>query len=370
MKSKKKRLKILITGTRGIPGIQGGIETHCEELYPRIVPRGCHVTITRRTPYVKDNVHTYKKVVLKDLYAPRSKGFEAIIHTIISTYYARCAGFECIHIHGIGPSLCVLFARLLGLKVVVTHHGSDYKRQKWGLVSRIILRAGEFLGVTFAHRVIAVSLAIRKRLQIMYGRTDIDYIPNGVVIHKKVKDDSFLKEWDLKKKEYILAVGRFVPEKGFHDLIAAYGKMKKTPMRLVIAGDADHETEYSRKLRLMGDQYGCVLPGFVPREILAQLYSHTRLFILPSYHEGLPIALLEALSFGADVLVSDISAHREFSLEPSSYFRPGDIPGLTKKIEDKLMIPCPLEQRDKLLTPYDWDIIAEKTYMVYRTLNS
>ncbi|MBN2441630.1 MAG: glycosyltransferase family 4 protein [Spirochaetales bacterium] len=367
-KMKRIGMRIFVTGTRGIPGIQGGIETHCEKLYPRIAHMGCSVTIARRLPYIQDNLNEYGNVQLKDLPTPRSKHFEAIIHTIVSTFYAKLKGFRCIHIHGIGPSLCAPLARLLGLRVVITHHGSDYKRQKWGKLSRFILRLGELAGVTFAHKVIVVSSYIKKRLESMYRRFDINYIPNGVKIHKKVDKNDFLQRWGIDENSYILAVGRLVPEKGFHDLIASYSEIKEKKLKLVLAGDADHETEYSRRLIQSAQESGCILTGFVQQEDLGQLYSYARLFILPSYHEGLPLSLLEALSYGIDVLVSNIPAHTEIGLDSSSYFQCGNRQNLSAKIKEKLAHPYTGGMRNTLLAEYDWEIIAHKTFKLYQEL--
>lgn len=361
-------IKILVTGTRGIPGIQGGIETHCEELYPRIAGTGCAVTVMRRTPYVRDNLGTYKGVVLINLYAPRSNHFEAFIHTLLSIVYAKWKGYTLIHIHGIGPSLFVPAARLLGLKVILTNHGPDYRRQKWGKGTRFILRLGELVGTTFAHKVIAVSRYIQKRLMHMYSRPDCVFIPNGVKIQKKVNDNGFLKQYGLVKNSYILAVGRFVPEKGFHDLIVSFSKIKHKKMKLVIAGDADYETEYSRKLKKDAVNSGCVLTGFIQKENLAQLYTHACLFVLPSYHEGLPFSLLEALSYGTDVLVSNIPALNGLGLDSFSYFKTGDVAELSKKIEYKLDHPGAGINRETLLSEYDWDVIAQKTYALYTSV--
>ena len=136
-------MKIVVTGTRGIPGIQGGVETHCQELYPRIAAMGHDVTVIRRTPYVSDCNKEYSGVRLVDVYAPRKKSFEAIVHTFLAIIKARRMNADILHIHAIGPAIMVPFARMLGLKVVMTNHGPDYDRQKWGRMAKAILKTGE-----------------------------------------------------------------------------------------------------------------------------------------------------------------------------------------------------------------------------------
>lgn len=169
---------------------------------------------------------------------------------------------------------------------------------------------------------------------------------------------------------YILAVARFVPEKGLHDLIEAFNALECN-YKLVIAGEADHETDYSKKLRRMASEDDrIILTGYITGEPLNQVYSHVRFFVLPSYHEGLPIVLLEALSYGLPVLVSDIPANKEVKLPAERYFRCGDIDDLKEKMETLLHKEVSEEERKEMRTQiekkYNWDKIAEQTIEVYR----
>ena len=152
-------MKIVVTGTRGIPDIQGGVETHCEQLYPRIAAMGHDVTVIRRTPYVTpENIRDeYRGVRLADVFAPRRKSVEAIVHTFLAVLKARSLRPDVLHIHAIGPSLMVPFARLLGMRVVTTNHGPDYDRQKWGVLAKTALRLGERFGTRFSNKVIVIS---------------------------------------------------------------------------------------------------------------------------------------------------------------------------------------------------------------------
>ena len=161
------KLTLVVTGTRGVPNILGGIETHCEELYPRIKKiANFEILIIRRSSYIQsDNkIKQYKDIILKDIYTPKRKSFEAIIHTFLSVIYARYIKADIIHIHGIGPGLLVPFARLLGLKVVVTNHGPDYDRQKWGCMAKHILKLGEKLSYKFSNKMIVISEVIKNNL--------------------------------------------------------------------------------------------------------------------------------------------------------------------------------------------------------------
>lgn len=360
-------MKIVVIGTRGIPGIQGGVETHCENLYPRIAAMGHDVTVIRRSCYVNDsnNGHDYNGVKLVDVYAPRKKSLEAITHTILAVIKARMMNPDILHVHAVGPSLMVPLARLLGLKVIMTNHGPDYDRKKWGRLAKGMLRAGERWGTRWSNKVIVISQVIADILKNNYGREDVELIYNGVDKPLKSSATDFLERKGIKPGKYILALGRFVEEKGFHDLIDAYSQLKRDDIQLVIAGDADHPDPYSERLKKQAADAGAILTGFIRGEELNQVLTNAALFVLPSYHEGLPIALLEAMSYDLDVLVSDIPANRLHELNPGDFFKVADVADLTKALERKI---DGAGSRQYDLSSYDWDQIARRTAAVYETM--
>lgn len=360
-------MKIVVTGTRGIPGIQGGVETHCEELFPRIAAMGHDVTVIRRSCYVTESnrITEYKGVRLLDVYAPRKKSLEAIVHTFLAVIKARRLGADILHIHAIGPSIMSPFARLLGMKVVITHHGPDYDRGKWGRMAKAVLKTGERMGARFADRVIVISRVIAGILADRYGRRDTDLIFNGVTMPRISGRHDYTQSLGLTPGRYIAAVGRFVPEKNFHQLIEAFGRsgLAAQGWRLAIAGDADHEDDYSRQLKKQAADSGIVLTGFIKGEKMSQLMAGAALFVLPSSHEGLPISLLEAMSYRRDVLVSDIPANTIPELERQDFFPVGDVDALAAALCRKLAAPG--SPRDYDLSSYDWDTIARQTVSVY-----
>ncbi len=360
-------MKIFVIGTRGIPNIPGGVEKHCEQLYPLIVEKGHDILLCRRTPYVTVKLSKWKGVKLLDCFSFSHKYFEAILHTLIGVLKARFYSPDIVHIHAIGPSLLVPLTRLLGLKVVITHHGFDYKRQKWGSIAKFILRLGEKWGCQYAHEVISISKEIAQFVHDQYGKkTHVIY--NGVLLPILSTQTDFLDKIGIKPKHYLLAVARFVPEKGLHNLIEAFNSLN-SPYQLVIAGDVDHEDNYSQQLKAKASKQ-VILTGYVTGEPLSQLYSHARLFVLPSYHEGLPIALLEALSYGIPALVSDIPANKEIGLPQNHYFKCGDVTMLSQQLslhlEKKITETDKLTVRNQINNQYNWDLIAEQTIDVYQ----
>lgn len=361
-------MKIVVTGTRGIPGIMGGVETHCEELFPRIARLGFDVTVIRRKSYVRDTLQEFNGVRLLDIDSPKKKSFEAIIHTLRAIIKAGKLHANIIHIHAIGPALLTPYARLLGLKVVFTHHGPDYNRDKWGIGARIMLKLGERMGCMFANEVIVISNVINDSLLRKYGRRDCRLIYNGVPSPQIIDYPEYFQELGIEKGNYILGMSRFVPEKNLHHLIEAFSRIDSKGCKLVLAGNADFEDEYSRNLKIMAHDKGVILTGFIRGKKLHALLSNARCFVLPSSHEGLPIALLEAMSYNLPVIVSDIPANLEVALDPSAYFPVGDIASLQQQLQR--VVDAPYTPITYDMRRYDWDDIAKQLAAVYKSLDN
>lgn len=360
-------MKVVVTGTRGIPGIMGGVETHCEELFPRVAALGEDVTIARRTSYVTDSLSEWKGVRLVDLPSPRKKSFEAIVHTFRSINYAAGIGADVIHINAIGPALLIPYAKLRGLKVVFTHHGPDYDRDKWGRIAKTMLRFGERFGCKYADEVIVISKVIEDLIAAKYGRTDhVHLIPNGVSSPCICNFPEYFEALGIASGKFILGISRFVPEKKLEDLIRAFVKsgLGSKGYKLVLAGDSDFEDSYSNRLKSEAVTAGVVLPGFVKGRKLYSLLSNAALYVLPSSHEGLPIALLEAMSYNLPALVSDIPANLEVGLPEDNYYKLGDVEMLSSKILESVgrgRVEYDMEK-------YDWDVIASRTDQIYKSL--
>ncbi|MBO5204874.1 MAG: glycosyltransferase family 4 protein [Prevotella sp.] len=374
-------MKIVVTGTRGIPNVMGGVETHCEELFPRIAEKGEDVTVIRRSNYVSDGLTEWRGVKLVTLPSPKKKSLEAIIHTFRAINEAKKLGADVLHIHAIGPALLVPYAKLLGMKVVFTHHGPDYDRDKWGFAAKTILKLGERMGCRFADEVIVISDVIKSLIARKYGRTEhVHLIYNGVPSPEICDYPEYFGELGIEKGKYILGMCRFVPEKNLHHLVEAMVKVKSEELRvknckidevnpnadvkLVLAGDTDFEDEYSRGLKEMARKNGVVLTGFVKGRKLHSLLSNAKAYCLPSSHEGLPIALLEAMSYHLPVMVSDIPANMEVGLPKENYFPCGDVDALANKLQD--IINKPIQRIDYDMGKYDWDKIAEQVNDIYR----
>lgn len=350
-------MKIAVAGTRGFPGVQGGVETHCMELYPRVAALGADVTVFCRRPYTgADAPASYRGVTLRHLPSPTGKHTEAFLHTLSAIIHARRSKADIIHIHACGPALLIPLARLLGMKTVVTLHGQDYRRAKWGLLARTMLRIGEWCAGRMSHAVILLSEHERTRFAARFPGARTFVIPNGIPLSPSPSPPA-------EREKIILAVGRLTPEKGFHHLVEAWQRSPIPGYRLIIAGGADRTDPYATQLTERATRAGITMTGTIGHDRLAGLYSRAALFILPSLLEGLPIALLEAMSYHADVAVSSIPSCRLPQLEPDDFFTPGSPEAIEAIMRRKLASPPASRSYD--LTPYDWDKIATLTLGVY-----
>jgi glycosyltransferase involved in cell wall biosynthesis/peptidoglycan/xylan/chitin deacetylase (PgdA/CDA1 family) len=369
-------MRVCVLGLRGLPHVMGGVETHCEQLFPRM--KELHpddsFTIIGRKWYLPKEVSEYHGLRIISLPHARGRHFETITNTILGVLYARFAlHAELIHLHGIGPALTAPVARALGLRVVVTYHSKNYEHHKWNRVARFILRIGELCAVTFGDRVIVVSQCLATDLKRRFPKTatKIYFIPNGATQINTaqlaaLREHDVLARYGLDKNKYIISIGRLVPEKGFHDLCRAF-RTSDLDCKLLIVGDADHRDEYSKRLVQQASDT-IVFTGFIPQDRLQILLKNASLFVLPSYNEGLPIAALEAVGAGTPVLLSDIEPNRDLGFRTENYFRVGDVDDLRRKISQAHQLYC--VDRDKTLQRYNWDTVAAETTRVYSTLQA
>lgn len=359
-------LRVMVLGIRGIPSVQGGVETHAEQLYERLAQMDCDVEVLVRSPFVPATRRSFGSIRLRRLWAPRASGYEALLHSLLGVMYAAIVRPDVLHIHAIGPAIVTPIARFLGLRVVVTNHGPDYDRDKWGPFPKWVLRTGESLGMRCANARIAISKVIGNLIEEKYHR-DSDLIPNGAAPVKLEVQSNTIELLGLERGRYFLHVGRIVAEKRQLDLIKAFAAAKPAGWKAVLVGAGGDD--YAQSVKAAAKAAGVVLAGFQRGAALAQLYTHAGAFVLPSSHEGLPIALLEALSFGLPVLASDIPANLEIGLPPGSYFPVGDTVALADRLESLAHGPqddATREARRRWVHErYDWGRVAQQTRAVY-----
>ncbi len=365
----RRALRVTMLGIRGFPDVQGGAEKHAEKLACALTELGCDVEAIVRCGYVTKSCKTWRGVKLSRLWAPRVTGLEAFAHTFLGVLLAAFSRPDILHIHAIGPAFFTPLARALGLRVVVTHHVLNYENEKWGPVARSILRFGEWAGMVFANGRIAVSDGLAKQMSNAYA-VPVSAIPNGIERPPAVHSIRTLQAFGLAPNGYALTVARIDEQKRQLDLIAAYARLRAPKWKLALVGGADYSSRYARAVAEAARKApGVVMLGHQTGDALAELYAHAGIFVLPSGHEGQPIAVLEAASYGLPVILSDIPAHREIAMSRARYFEVGDVAALAGYLAEIFAAPAIEKlnavERDRLLARHDWHSIAQRTLTVY-----
>ncbi|QWF71644.1 glycosyltransferase family 4 protein [Methylomonas paludis] len=366
----KRTLSVMMLGLRGLPNVQGGIEAHVQNLASYLQDMDCRVDVIVRSPYQPvEHRKEWNGIRIHSLWSPVSKSLEAITHTFLGVLYAAVKRPDILHIHAVGPSLMVPLARMLGLRVVVTHHGQDYDRQKWGKLAKFMLKSGEYCGMKMSNGRIVISEVLKNLVQDKYAKKST-LIPNGVVMPDLIDSETALDKFGLTAGKYILTVSRLVPEKRHLDLIEAFKKGSLPGWKLVIVGGSDHPDAYTKAVTTSAASHpDVVMTGFQSGLGLKELFTHAGMFVLPSSHEGLPIAMLEALSFGLPVIASNIPANLEVGIPENHYYQMGDVNALTARLElfaetaqDSI---AKTRLRAWVDNKYNWADIAAATLQVY-----
>lgn len=373
------KLKIAMIGHKQIPSREGGIEVVVGELATRMAKQGNEVTVYNRKikhvsdksmKTVKNENMEYKGVKIISVPTIDKRGLAAISSSFFATLKAIFGHYDCIHYHAEGPSLMLVIPHFLGIRTVVTIHGLDWSRAKWGGFAVKYLKKGEEVVAKYADEVIVLSKNVQKYFKDTYNRDTI-YISNGIERPKKIEVEEINKKWGLSKDQYILFLGRIVPEKGLDYLIRAY-KNVKTDKKLVIAGGSSDTDEFLKSMKeLAKDDNRIIFTGFVHGKELEELYSNSYIYCLPSDLEGMPISLLEAMSYGNCCLVSNIPECAEVVESKAVTFKKGDIADLREKMQalcddEKLVERYKEVASDFICSKYNWDDVVEQTVPLYR----
>ncbi|MDD7391122.1 MAG: glycosyltransferase family 4 protein [Lachnospiraceae bacterium] len=374
---KRKYLRIAMLGQKRIPSREGGIEIVVEELGTRMVRLGHEVTCYNRRghhvsgkKYDTEKMKEYKGIRLKTVFTIDRKGFAAMTSSVFAALKAAFGPYDVVHFHAEGPCAMLWLPKLFGKRCIATIHGLDHRRAKWGRFASLYIMIGEKCAVKFADEIIVLSEEMQKYFMDVYGRNTL-YIPNGVnrPVHRKA--DLITKAYGLHKDDYLLFLGRLVPEKGLKYLIEAY-KNVETTKRLVIAGGASDTNGFMANLKQMAESDERILfTGFVQNEILEELYSNAYIYVLPSDLEGMPLSLLEAMSYGDCCLVSDIPECAEVVEDKGIIFKKSDVEDLTEKLRyacehAEVVQQYKAEAEDFICGKYNWDDVVDKTLAVYR----
>lgn len=380
-------MRIAFIGHKRIPSREGGVEIVVGELATRMAALGEQVVAYSRRGHnvagsefdndssASDVPYWHEGVRVVSVPTLEAKGLAALSSSFFATLKAIMARPDVIHYHAEGPCVPLRLAHWAGIRTVATIHGLDWQRAKWGRFASMYLKFGERTAARCADEVIVLSRGVQEYFQRTYGRST-RLIPNGIEPVEPVAADLIAKKWGLAKGSYVLFLGRIVPEKGVHYLIDAFKRLD-TGKRLVIAGGASDSAEYYESVRkAAGSDPRIVLAGFTQGAELAELYSNAYAYVLPSDLEGMPMSLLEALSYGNCCLTSDIPEcadvlKGENGVMHGVTFRQGDVDDLAARLRELLDHPDTVAASGKdaaayVTGRYNWDKVVQATLKLYR----
>lgn len=370
-------MKIAMLGHKRIPSREGGVEIVVEELATRMVQKKHEVVVyNRKGKNVQDKnadedkkkLKEYKGVKIKTIPTINKKGIDALLYSFFASIAVLFGKYDVIHYHAEGPCAMLWIPKIFRKRIIVTIHGLDWQRSKWGGMATKYIKFGEKIAAKYADEIIVLSKGVQEYFKDTYNRDTI-FVPNGV---KKpvVKNPNIIqKKYNLEKDSYILFLARIVPEKGLHYLIEAF-KQIATDKKLVIAGGASHTNEYLEKIKeMVKDDTRIIMTGFVQGEELEELYSNCYLYCLPSDIEGMPLSLLEAMSYGNRCLVSNIEENVQVGEQYVESFKKGNIEDLKIKLEKLIAQKIDKNTKDEIqqfiLKRYNWNEIVNKTLEIY-----
>jgi glycosyltransferase involved in cell wall biosynthesis len=363
-------MRIAFIAIKGMP-IGGGIEKFTEELGTRLVRKGHKVRVYCSRDYGTKG-GCFNGMDVRTVWSLNTRSLHKL-STCASAVYDVLRGndTDIAHIHAVGPSIFSLLTRAKRIPTVVQTHGLEWKRDKWGAIGKAFFRLADFSAVYFPDKTTSVSKLQKRYYERKFNR-EVIYIPPGIS-ETKTREPKWILEKGITPRKYVLFAARLVAEKGAHWLIEGFRKIK-TDYKLVIAGDASHEEKYKNHLKKIaaGDER-IIFTGFLTGEPLEELFSNAYLFCLPSTLEGLPIALLEAMSFGNYCLASDIEENREALESHGFMFKNRSVEDLRRVLTDLIMHPEAVEKKREeakvhVMMNYSWDRVADEMEELYRDL--
>ncbi|MHC1721405.1 MAG: glycosyltransferase family 4 protein [Clostridiaceae bacterium] len=370
-------MKIAMIGHKRIPSREGGVEIVVEELATRMVRSGHSVDVYNRgghhvsgKEYGAERIKNYKGIRIITIPTFQAKELNALVYSFLASIRALFGGYDIIHFHASGPCAMIWIPKLFGKHTVATLHGIDSLRSKWGGFASRYLRFGEKMAAVYADELIVLSKNAQDYIIDTYER-ESHIIPNGIVEPKIKEADVIKKKYGLEKDGYLLFLSRIVPEKGLHYVIEAYKEIN-TDLKLVVAGGTSHSDSYVSKMYKLAEPDSRILfTGFVQGSELEELFSNAYVYVMPSDLEGMPISLLEAMSYGNCCLVSDIPENIEIVDDKALSFKKSDSKDLKQKlvmlINDKALTQKYKEEaRGYIISKYNWEEIVADTLKLYQ----
>ena len=372
----KDKLNIAMLGHKRVPSREGGVEIVVEALATRMVEAGHRVTCYNRAGHhTGGSEHdgakhrTFRGVRLKTVPTVNRRGLAAASASFFAAVCAAFGTYDVVHFHAEGPCAMLWLPRLFGKRCIATIHGLDWQRAKWGGFAGRYIKFGEKVAAKYAHEIIVLSRGVQQYFQDTYGRQTV-LIPNGVTKPTPRESRLITERFGLERDGYILFLGRLVPEKGLRCLVEAFRGVR-TEKKLVIAGGSSDTDAFVRELKALARQDDRILfTGFVQDQLLEELYSNAYVYTLPSDLEGMPLSLLEAMSYGNCCLVSNIPECADVVQHCGLTFKRGDASDLRDKLQylcdhPEAVAACKAVSSDFICEKYNWDTVTRQTLELY-----
>ena len=368
-------MKIAVVGSLELPQAQGGVTRHCEEVYARLAADGHEVTVLCAGGPKPDV--DYRGMRVRRLRTASGPGWERLTYAIRAGIAATLGDFDVVHYHSFASSaLCMLPKLRRRRRVVTTAHRVEWQDAKWGRATRWFLRYCEWAAIRFSDALMAVSQALKDDLVSRHASAaDTVVVSNGIT-RPEPAHASLLDTLGLEPGRYLLVVGRLVPEKGVDIAIAAellhLARHDDQVDLVVVGGGRRPGSAIEHDLRAQARDAGSRVHflGIQESPVVTLLYDHALALLAPSYHEGQPLVVSEAMAASCCVLASDIAAHLELLDDTGRFFPVGNAAALADAIDWVLDHPDDaraLGRRaaERISTgSYSWDETARVTEAV------
>ena len=350
-------MKIALIGPRMFPPISpgvSGIDTRAAFLLSKLSRDKTNLVYVLVRSWVKqkvntENIHIITTPTIHNIY------FDTPIYSFIASIVSIFLPVDIILYEGTSSTLFCFIPRLFGKKIITTIHSVEWQRKKWQGLGAVTLRLSERMAIFFSHSIVAVS----REIQIY---TDRQYnIHSFLISHffqfkTKPLSQIIKQKYELNTEQYILFLGRFVPEKRVEWLIKAFIKINPS-QKLILAGDISRPDNYTKKiLQLDRKNNTIVFVGHVFGKEKEELLANCFLFVLPSELEGVSMSFLEALSYNRRALVADLPQHQAIIKQKTCLFKWNDYEDFYNKL--KHLLSCkekpPHVNKNELLSPHDF----------------
>lgn len=363
---KKILKKIAIFGFRSIPPSEGsaGADKVMSELCPRYVSRGFDVIAYNRVYKKKvPKIKRFKGVQLVYLRTVQKKGFDSIVHSMKATYHIiRYNTADIVFILNGGNSVWAFFLRLFGKKVLVAQDGIDWERSKWSWYGKFFLYLSLYITAKIPNVVIFDNIYVKEFFENKFKKR-FNFVPHGAELSPTKVDDTILEKLTLRKSDYLIFVGRFIPDKGLQYLIPAF-KRVNTTKKLVLVGGSPNPSNFEIMLKSSKDER-IMFPGYIYGDDTISLIKNAYAYIQPSDVEGLSPVILMAMGLETPLICSNIKENLYIVRDMALTFEKGNVEDLNRKIQFSLKNPDLLltnarKARIHVQKEFNWDKIADE----------